>query len=326
MSSADGLLTRREWLARMNAAAVCLVSHEALGREPASAPRPIAHPDPPHASAAPRIRRVRLLTAVPLAKMREFYHDRIGFPVVEETNAAITFAAGATKLTFAGARPDQIKGNGGRGNGEPMYHFAFNIPRNRILAARKWQLERTPLIDPRPGLREPGVPDEIWHFRHWNARSIFFFDPAWNIVEYIARHELPDAPGPDRGDPRDSRDAGVNKSGNGASDTPAAAAFSTADILYASEIGFVVDRPRLPAATRMLRETLGLHEYPRGADPWAMGDARGLLLCLARIGEQWGEHTPTPVNWGVFQTECTVAGTKAGQYSFDGFPYKVRVE
>ena len=288
-------LTRRELLRHAPAAAGFLLAHELLAR-PACAKPAEAHdrPDP----LAPRILGVRLLTAAPLPAMRDFYRGKIGFPVVDESEREITFAAGASRLTFVKASPDQIRGTAGRGSGEPMYHFAFNIHRDRIRAARAWQLERTPLVDPRPDLREPGWPDEIWHFRHWNAQSIFFFDPAFNIVEYIARHELPDA-------------------GDGK--------FSVADILYASEIGYVVDRARLPRATGLLREKLGLAEYPLGADPWAMGDARGLLLCLARLGDKWGEQSSTPVTWGVFPTECTVAGASPGPIELEGFPYLVRV-
>ena len=286
-------LTRRDVLRSVPAAAGFLLAHELL----AAPAKPSGTPERADLL-APRIRGLRLLTAAPLAAMRGFYRDMIGFALVEQSEREITFAAGASRLTFVKASSDQIRGTAGRGSGEPMYHFAFNIHRDRIRAARTWQLERTPLVDPRPDLREPGWPDEIWHFRHWNAQSIFFFDPAFNIVEYIARHELPDA-------------------GEGG--------FSVADILYASEIGYVLDRSRLPQATGLLREKLGLAEYPRGADPWAMGDARGLLLCLARLGEKWGEQSKTPVSWGVFPTECTVDGATPGRVELEGLPYVVRV-
>src|ERR1051325_4427839 len=66
---------------------------------------------------APRILSLELLTAAPLGEMREFYHGRLGLRVVEERGAArITFAAGATRLSFVPA-----------GEGQPFYHFAFNI-------------------------------------------------------------------------------------------------------------------------------------------------------------------------------------------------------
>lgn len=233
--------------------------------------------------------------------MRSFYRDKIGFSVVGDTPNELALQAGETRLTFVKATPDQIKGNGGRGNGKPMYHFAFNIPCNKIEAARTWQLERTPLVPPRGEVCDSKLPDNVWNFRHWNAHSVFFFDPAWNIVEYIARHDLK----------------------NEAAD---AKHFDTSDILHASEIGYVTTRADQSKTIAFMREKLGLSEYPRGAEPWAMGDERGLLLCLGRVGEQWAEHTKTPVNWGVFPTECTIRGPKPGKYDIAGFPFCVRAE
>jgi hypothetical protein len=42
-------------------------------------------------------------------------------------------------------------------------------------------------------LRDPAYPDDLVDFRHWNAQSVFFFDPAGTIVEYIAGHDLQNA-------------------------------------------------------------------------------------------------------------------------------------
>jgi len=260
-----------------------------------------AQPDTGATPNKPRILRLRLLTVAPLEAMRRFYRDIIGFRVLEEKEGEISFAAGATRLTFLSAKPEQVRGDGGRGHGEPFYHFAFNIPQDKIQAARAWQLERAALINPSPGLLDPAYPNDVWHFRHWNAHSIFFWDPGFNIVEYIARHDLRNEPA----------------LGNG---------FAAADILYVSEIGYVFDAPQLPQATRMLHEKLGLEAYPRGSDPWAMGDERGLLLCLARKGELWGENTLTPVKWDVFPTDAVVRGSEPGVHEFEGFPYRVRVE
>jgi hypothetical protein len=75
----------------------------------------------------------------------------------------------------------------------------------------------------------------------------------------------------------------------------------------------------------MLHETLRLGPYPADSDPWwAMGDERGLLLCLARKGDLWGENTPTPVRWDVYPTDVTIAAPEPGVHAFDGFPYRIR--
>lgn len=310
---------RRDFLRRAGlAAGGWLAAHEALVGRTKAVQSPTADPQidsiayqnriaaafaQPADPWQPRILALRLLTAAPLAAMRDFYHVRIGFAVIAESPEEITFAAGATSLTFAAAKPGQVHGNGGRGHGEPMYHFAFNIPRNSLRPAHVWQSQRSALVKPRAGLRDPALPDDIWHFHHWNAHSLFFFDPAYNIVEYIARHDL-------------------------ALDSNPTAAFSARDILYASEIGFVFDgtsrtQGEVPAATRLLTEKLGLEAYPRGAEAWAMGDERGLLLCLARKGDTWGDQTPTPVKWDVFKTQVVVAGPGAGAFQFESKPYEV---
>src|SRR5690606_32649521 len=88
----------------------------------------------------------------------------------------------------------------------------------------------------------------------WNAHSVFFFDPAGNVVEYIARHDLANAaPG----------DFGVD------------------DILYASEIAFVVDD--VPGAAETLAEAAGAGLYRGSSDQFAaVGDELGLLLVMKR--------------------------------------------
>ena len=89
-----------------------------------------------------------------------------------------------------------------------------------------------------------GYPPEVVDYSHWNAHSIFFLDPAGNIVEYIARHDLND------GD---------------------ASPFSWGDILYASEIGLIVDDVKATAA--MVGETAAVTRSKGGSDDLrAMGD------------------------------------------------------
>ena len=92
--------------------------------------------------------------------------------------------------------------------GRPFYHFAFNIPENKIEKAYEWQKIKTDIIHPNPDFNWDST-KKIVHFSGWNANSIFFLDPAGNLLEYIARHDL--------------------KNAN-------AAEFSAKDILYAGDI------------------------------------------------------------------------------------------
>jgi hypothetical protein len=57
------------------------------------------------------------------------------------------------------------------GNGEPFYHFAFLAPPERFV-----------------GL---GPAKEVFDFPDWDARAIYYEDPAGNIVELIEHRGLP---------------------------------------------------------------------------------------------------------------------------------------
>jgi catechol 2,3-dioxygenase-like lactoylglutathione lyase family enzyme len=242
----------------------------------------------PGGDGGPRLRGLGLLSSAPLAKMKEFYQQALGLRVVEERPERLTVAAGQTRLTFLQAAPD---------GGKPFYHFAFNIPENKLLAARRWQQERTPLLPIPATLRDPKYPDDVVHYSQWNAHSIFFFDPAGNVVEYIARHDLGNAA---RGD------------------------FGSGDILYASEMAFVVDD--VPAAVRRLTDVVGAGQYKRASDQFAaVVDEHGLLLVMKR-GRVISFDAPEKKAVRVFPTTAVVRGGRRTKYVPPEFPYEITVE
>jgi catechol-2,3-dioxygenase len=188
------------------------------------------------------------LQASALDEQRAFYR-LLDLPVIDETATTITFAAGETSLAFAEAPSDL----------HPVYHFAFNIPENKIDSALEWCRRRFALIV------RPGDPTPVHYFANWNAHALYFFDPAGNIVELIARHTL--------GNARDG-------------------AFSAADILRVSEIGLVT--PDVAATTAWLREQLGAEVYHDSAvDFAAVGNERGLFI-VSRIGRCWMPTNEVP--------------------------------
>ncbi|MBT9587106.1 hypothetical protein IV102_27435 [bacterium] len=63
------------------------------------------------------------------------------------------------------------------------YHFAFNLPRNQMGQAHEWLSGRLPLPSDEEG-------QSVMSFPRWNAHSVYFTDPAGNILECIARHNL----------------------------------------------------------------------------------------------------------------------------------------
>jgi catechol-2,3-dioxygenase len=205
-----------------------------------------------------------------LPELRAFYREKLLFPVREEIGDSVSFQAGATSLTFV-----QTPENDGR----PFYHFAFNIPENQLASAKEWLEKRTPLA----------AGGKVFHFPHWNAHAIYFWDPAGNLGELIARHDLPNA-----------------RSG----------AFGAEDILYASEIGLVVKD--VPATVQALKSQLGLPAYRAGSELFQpVGDEHRLLI-VVQEGRPWMDRASA-----IFPTAATLYGTQAEDWELAGYPYTI---
>ena len=282
------MLDRRQLLTRFSAAALFLNGHGSAAWAQGEQNAPLEPPAQPSGEIAPRLLGLNLVTTSPVSDMKHFYGEKLGLPILFEEDKELVVQAGGTEIRFTYTS---------EANAAPFYHFAFNIPQNKILAARKWQLERTPLFITPENLRDPSFPDDVRHFRRWNAHSVFFWDPAGNVLEYIARHDL----------------------GNSA-DGP----FSSEDIHYASEIAFVVDD--VPGTATVVQTRFELDQYGWGGEPfWAIGDERGLLLLFKR-GRQIGDRLrdrPAPVD--VFPTRVEIRGDPVGVFDFPGYPYAIRV-
>jgi len=212
-----------------------------------------------------------------LDAQRAFYTAVLGLPVVSrkgtQTADTLTLQAGGTRLTFEAA-PSR----------EAPYHFAFNIPRNRLPQAKQFLAAHALLLG------ESGR--EVFHSHRWNADMVYFRDPAGNIAEFVARHTLAnDAPGA----PDD---------------------FGGADILCVSEIGLPVDD--IPARVASLVTRFGFAPYEEQSATFApVGDAHGLFIVVP-IGHHWfpttNAATPAPVT-------LTMRAPRAGSYHLPGLPY-----
>jgi hypothetical protein len=133
-------------------------------------------------------------------------------------------------------------------------------------------------------------------YSHWNAPSIFFLDPAGNVVEYIARHDLKNA------------DQRVQLDGH----------------LYASEIGLIVDD--VAATAEKLTGTAAVAQYRGGSDQFiAMGDEYGLLLVMKR-GRIIDFTSDAHNGVRVYRTAVTVRGAKPTKHQFADYPYQLGVE
>jgi catechol 2,3-dioxygenase-like lactoylglutathione lyase family enzyme len=276
------MLKRREFLKNAAACSFIAWAHPFCGQAGAiSENEQSAVPPKKH-----RIEQIFLQCAVPLAEMKAFYHEKLGLPLAFESPEKITFRAGLSLLTFEKIEVAEDAA-------KPFYHFAFNIPENKILAALDWLQLRTPLVVTPPHLRDETMPSVVRHFRHWDAHSLFFWDPSDNIVEFIARHALKNA---------------------------APGAFAVDDILNISEIGYMVENQERHAD--WLNKETGLRAYPMGTkDRWAMGDEQGLVLCLP-IGREFGDYPAgKSKSFSIFPTRSIVLAEKGEALRFEGYPY-----
>lgn len=110
-----------------------------------------------------------------IPKTEAFYNQVLGLDSLYSNHSSVSFRVGATKLTFHSSQ-----------NVSPVYHFAFDVPNNKLLEAFSRIACRTEIMYVIP-------PDKIADFYNWNAKSFYFYDNNGNILEFIARHDLDNA-------------------------------------------------------------------------------------------------------------------------------------
>jgi len=175
-----------------------------------------------------------------LEEMRKFYNDVMNLPLTSEDANSVTFQAGRTRMKF------YADSNGS----SPFYHFAFNIPENKLGKSIDWLSGRARLLKDQRG-------NHVVHFKWLDAHSVYFYDPAGNILEFIAHHPLKNG-----------------RPGN----------FDVEDILYASEIGLVTDDvPRLGSEldTKLgLTNYASVHHQPASDVFRPIGDPYGFFIVV----------------------------------------------
>ncbi|MCF8304348.1 MAG: hypothetical protein K9I94_13815 [Bacteroidales bacterium] len=117
-----------------------------------------------------KLQRIELLTEE-LELVRSFYSNQLGVEEVKDDEGIAAFNIGNSILAFRQSSLFE----------KPYYHFAIQIPENKIEEAAEWVSKRTELI-----INENNK--SITDFPNWNAHSVYFTDPAGNVVELIAHH------------------------------------------------------------------------------------------------------------------------------------------
>jgi len=193
--------------------------------------------------------------------LREFYESLLGLKVLEGSETSISIRIGATLFVI-----DETN------DGDPFYHFAINIPANKIEEARIWLLNKKIEL-----LWMEDYKSDIADFKNWNAKSVYFYDPAGNIVELIARFDL-------------------------ANDTDES--FSSNQFLNISEIGLVFPQDEIDQQVdRIIKETRLSYflKQPPMQQFKVLGDDEGLFI-IVTDNRNW---YPTSKPSGIFPLEIT---------------------
>ena len=220
------------------------------------------------------IRRLELLSA-DIEAQKDFYGAVLELPVRLDS-MILEVQAGRSKLLFTHA--PEFDG---------AYHFAFNIPTNQFEAAKAWIASRTPL------LRDENGNDEF-HSENWNSSSVYFKDPAGNVLEFIARHNLKNA---------------MNEE------------FNSKQILNVSEIGLPSEDVVALADEICKRLDVSVFRQEPNASFTPVGDDNGLLIIPVK-DRMWIPNSGVPARL----LSVRVAGTLNGkEWEVRGVPYEITV-
>lgn len=222
------------------------------------------------------IKNVKLLTAQ-LEELENFYSNTLGLSVIEQSNNYFTVQIGCSILTFEATENSEEY---------PFYHFAIDISNNKLQESVKWLEEK--------GVNLNELSGSSYHVysETWNATSIYFYDPAGNILELIARHSLKNA---------------------------TKGQFQSSDLIRISEIGLVV--PDVPSTRELLNSKFSLTEYKDYYDRFsAMGDEIGLFILSAHKRVWLGSDKPAEI----YKTEVTIESDVEKEHYFSGLPYIIR--
>ena len=195
--------------------------------------------------------------------IRQFYEGVLGMEVIAADATSVQFRCGRSLLVFeqrAGATP---------------YHFAINIPSGQEETALQWLRERVAIL--------PFGGEDIVDFSNWNAKAIYFYDPAGNIVELIARRNL---------------------------QYPDTSPFSASAFLEISEIG--IGTSDITAIYRPIHQATGMDIFDGSFDRFcAIGEETALFITVDYRQKKW-----FPVDDPVYPSSFQ-ARLRKGSQSYD---------
>ena len=164
------------------------------------------------------------------------------------------------------------------GRGRPFYHYAFLVPGDRFDAAHRWAAERVAILP------DENTGEEVFDFEHWDARAVYFHDPAGSIGELIAHR--------------------------GIGESDAAGRFHPDELLGFSEVGIVGDPPLLADS---LAQTFALTIWSGSvSEEGRLGfvGEKARTLILSRAGRPW---LPTGRPAEAHRVEVVLTGVGDGE-------------
>jgi catechol 2,3-dioxygenase-like lactoylglutathione lyase family enzyme len=185
--------------------------------------------------------RLLILETARLEELKDFYSQVLGWPPTDEEDGSFTLELQKSELEFRQHTGDL----------QPFYHFAINIPANKIEEAHHWLQSKGIEL-----LYLDDYKSDIAEFVNWNARSVYFFDAAGNIVELIARFDLDNATGQP---------------------------FSASQFISVSEVGIVVPPTEMESKAEEFLDSYRLSWFskqPPLENFKAVGDDEGLFIMV----------------------------------------------
>ena len=181
-----------------------------------------------------------------------FYQDILELQVIEKDSDSVSVQAGNSVLEFV--ENTQFKS---------IYHFAFNIPENKLNEAIEWCKSKVGLIL----IKDQNV---ITNFENWNAHAVYFYDNNGNLLEFITRHDLNNAQ---------------------------SEKFSSKAILNISEIGIVNENPLELGKELIAQHDLEFFSKNDNSELFAaVGDDEGLLIMVQPNRNWYPTQTPSESN------------------------------
>lgn len=181
-----------------------------------------------------------------------FYQDILGLSIIEKNSKWVTIQTGNSILKF-------IENS----TFNSIYHFAFNIPENKLEEAIEWCKNKVGLIV----IEDQNV---IANFEAWNANAVYFYDNNGNLLEFISRYDLENA---------------------------STENFSSKLILNISEIGIVTENPLELGNQLIEKHALEFFFKNNNSEVFsALGDDEGLLIIVKPNRNWYPTQTPSQSN------------------------------